>query len=90
MQALIRTLWMSGAYAAFETVVASIYIFGAHVPLFLYGYVHPALPIPLRRLSVPTYHSSQLPHLRTSVLLTGEARRHLGMICAGANGASGW
>ncbi|EIE24097.1 hypothetical protein COCSUDRAFT_23261 [Coccomyxa subellipsoidea C-169] len=36
-EALIRTLWMSGAYAAFETVVASIYIFGAHVPLFLYG-----------------------------------------------------
>jgi hypothetical protein len=37
-QALVRTLWMSGAYAAFETVVAAAYVFSAHVPLFLYGY----------------------------------------------------
>lgn len=37
MQALIRTLWLSGGYAAFETFVAAVYIFGAHVPLFLYG-----------------------------------------------------
>ena len=29
---------MSGAYAAFENMVVMIYIFGAHVPLFLYGY----------------------------------------------------
>ncbi|CAL8462360.1 g1893 [Coccomyxa elongata] len=36
-EALIRTLWISGAYAAFETLVASMYIFVAHVPLFLYG-----------------------------------------------------
>lgn len=40
MQALIRTLWISGAYASFETLVASIYIFVAHVPLFLYGCVY--------------------------------------------------
>ncbi len=37
LQALARTLWMSGAYAAFENMVVMIYIFGAHVPLFLYG-----------------------------------------------------
>ncbi|CAL5227660.1 g10667 [Coccomyxa viridis] len=36
-EALARTLWMSGAYAAFENMVVMIYIFGAHVPLFLYG-----------------------------------------------------
>ena len=37
MQALVRTLWMSGAYAAFENMVAIISIFGVHVPLFMYG-----------------------------------------------------
>ena len=37
LQALARTLWMSGAYAAFENMVAMVYVFGAHVPLFLYG-----------------------------------------------------
>ena len=37
MQALVRTLWMSGAYAGVENLVAIIYIFGAHVPLFVYG-----------------------------------------------------
>lgn len=40
MQALVRTLWMSGAYAGFENVVAMLYIFGAHVPLFLCACAH--------------------------------------------------
>ena len=44
MQALIRTLWLSGGYAAFETFVAAVYIFGAHVPLFLYGSAAPRYP----------------------------------------------
>ena len=37
VQALIRTLWLSGSYAALEMLVAAVYIFGAHIPLFLYG-----------------------------------------------------
>lgn len=36
LQALVRTLWMSGAYAAFENLVSMGYIFGAQVPLFLF------------------------------------------------------
>ena len=36
LQALVRTLWMSGAYAAFENLVSMGYIFGARVPLFLF------------------------------------------------------
>ncbi|CAK0752156.1 hypothetical protein CVIRNUC_002124 [Coccomyxa viridis] len=35
-EALVRTLWMSGAYAAFENLVSMGYIFGARVPLFLF------------------------------------------------------
>ena len=36
LQALVRTLWMSGAYAAFENIVSMGYVFGARVPLFLF------------------------------------------------------
>ena len=36
-QALIRTLWLSGSYAALETLAAAVYIFGVRIPLFLYG-----------------------------------------------------
>ena len=38
VQALLRTLAISGAYAAFETLLGVLYIFGFHVPLFLYAY----------------------------------------------------
>ena len=36
LQALVRTLWMSGAYAAFENIVSMSYVFVARVPLFLF------------------------------------------------------
>ncbi|KAK9808438.1 hypothetical protein WJX73_005892 [Symbiochloris irregularis] len=36
-EALLRTLAISGAYAAFETLLAVLYIYGFHVPLFLYA-----------------------------------------------------
>lgn len=36
-QALLRTLAISGAYAAFETLLAVLYIYSFHVPLFLYA-----------------------------------------------------
>jgi len=36
-QALMRTLWGSGAFAAFDTFIKALYIFAFHVPLYLYG-----------------------------------------------------
>ena len=37
VQALLRTLCFSGAVAGAETIVTALYIFPAHIPLFLYG-----------------------------------------------------
>lgn len=36
LEALIRTLVISGGIALFESIIMLIYIFGVHVPLFLY------------------------------------------------------
>ena len=36
-QALMRTLWGSGGFAAFDTLIKALYIFAFHVPLYLYG-----------------------------------------------------
>jgi hypothetical protein len=36
-QALVRTLYVSGIFAAADTLLKVIIIFGMHVPLFLYG-----------------------------------------------------
>ncbi|KAK9817983.1 hypothetical protein WJX72_005332 [[Myrmecia] bisecta] len=36
-EALLRTLWISGGLALFETLVTLLYVFAFHVPLFLYG-----------------------------------------------------
>ena len=44
LQALVRTLWMSGAYAAFENIVSLSFIFGARVPLFLF-WSAPVVPL---------------------------------------------
>ena len=45
LQALVRTLWMSGAYAALENLLSIGYIFGARVPLFMFWC---ALGVPFR------------------------------------------
>ena len=39
-QALVRTLYVSGAFAAADTLLKVAIIFGMHVPLFLYGCAH--------------------------------------------------
>lgn len=36
-QALVRTLCVAAAVAAFDLAVKLVYIFGLHVPLFLFG-----------------------------------------------------
>jgi Predicted membrane protein len=33
----VRTLYVSGAFAAADTLLKTVFIFGMHVPLFLYG-----------------------------------------------------
>jgi len=33
----MRTLWGSGGFAAFDTLIKALYIFAFHVPLYLYG-----------------------------------------------------
>lgn len=40
LQALVRTLYVSGIFAAADTLIKIIFVFGLHIPLFLYGYVH--------------------------------------------------
>ena len=37
LQALVRTLYISGAFAAADTLLKIIIVFGMHIPLFLYG-----------------------------------------------------
>ena len=37
VQALTRTLWGSGGFAAVDTLIKALYIFAFHVPLYLFG-----------------------------------------------------
>ena len=37
LQALVRTLYVSGVVAMADTLLKIFYIYGLHVPLFLYG-----------------------------------------------------
>ncbi len=37
LQALVRTLYVSGVFAAADTLIKIVFVFGMHIPLFLYG-----------------------------------------------------
>lgn len=36
-EALVRTLYVSGGFAAVDTLIKAMFVFGLHIPLFLYG-----------------------------------------------------
>ena len=60
VQALTRTLWLSGGLAALDALLKVLYIFVFHVPLFLYGCgQHTLDPIHDRTI---TTHSPTVQH----------------------------